>query len=159
MAKRKYKVRTGAKTAAKAQERELVRRTRRLRDDPELIFPKCTSSCPACPFPRIKRSIERIRRFSEDEKALTRFSKRGDQISRAYAAALIVALSGKAPYLARLRTPAGEVAYAMRGKVKKEKLVGVQNYHDPRLRLISIADLAHKRGIHKNTDLIHKPFP
>jgi hypothetical protein len=57
----------------------------------------------------------------------------------------MLAAAGKAPYLASLKVPQGEVFYAVRGKVAKEKLVGMQWFDHPIYRLLLYLDLAVKR--------------
>ena len=148
MAKKKgLRVRTGARTASKVQERELISNARKLRKNPDLLLPTCDGSCKGCPFEKMKRNLERISKFKDDEKKLAKLSRAGDQLGRAYAATLQIALAGKAPYLAVARFPFGDVAYAVRGKVKKEKLIGVQHFTDPRWRLLSVLDIAMRKKI------------
>jgi hypothetical protein len=145
--KKKYKIRTGARTAAKVQEKELITKAKKIKKNPGLVIPKCEHEG-RCPLDRVRRQVDRVRMFSDDEKRLTKLAGSGDQLARAYAATLLVAQSEKAPYLAVFRTPFGEIAYALRGKVKKEKLIGVQHYDKPKWRFLSLVDLATKKGLH-----------
>jgi hypothetical protein len=148
MAKQKrLKIRTGARTASKVQEKELVSKAKKIRKNPDLIIPKCEHEG-RCAFDKIRRQIQRIQSLADDEKKLAKLAKSGDQLARAYAATLLLTHSEKAPYLAVFRTPFGEIAYAMRGKVKKEKLIGVQNYDKPKWKLLSVLDLSSKKGLH-----------
>ncbi|UCE37658.1 MAG: hypothetical protein JSW00_19800 [Thermoplasmata archaeon] len=148
MAKQKrLKIRTGARTASKVQEKELISKAKKIKKNPDLVIPKCEHEG-RCTFDRIRRQVKRVQLLADDEKKLTRLAKSGDQLARAYAATLLLTHSEKAPYLAVFRTPFGEIAYAMRGKVKKEKLIGVQNYDKPKWKLLSVLDLATKRGLH-----------
>jgi len=66
----------------------------------------------------------------------------------ALAGTLLLAHSEKAPYLAVVRFHDNEVTYAQRGKADKEKLVAVQHFDDPVLRLLGIKDIALKKGLH-----------
>ena len=69
----------------------------------------------------------------------------GDHIARAYAGTLMLKAAGKAPYLASLKLPHGEVFYAMRGNAKKEKLAGMQWFDHPVYRLLLYLDMTVKR--------------
>lgn len=144
---KRLKIRTGARTASKVQEKELVSKAKKILKNPDLIIPRCEHEG-RCVFDKIRRQIQRVQSLAGDEKRLTKLAKSGDQLARAYAATLLLAHSEKAPYLAVFRTPFGEIAYAMRGKVKKEKLIGVQNYDKPKWKLLSVLDLSTKKGLH-----------
>ncbi len=144
---KKYKIRTGARTAAKVQEKELITKAKKIKKNPALVIPKCEHEG-RCPLDKIRRQVNRVRMFADDDKRLKKLAGAGDQLSRAYAATLLIAQSEKAPYLAVFRTPFGEIAYALRGKVKKEKLIGVQHYDKPKWRFLSLVDLATKKGLH-----------
>lgn len=144
---KKIKIRTGARTAAKVQEKELITKAKKIKKNPKLVIPKCDHEG-RCPLDKIRRQVVRVQSYAEDEKKLTRLAGSGDQLARAYAATLLLAQSEKAPYLAVFRTPFGEIAYAQRGKVKKEKLIGVQHYDKPKWRFMSLVDLATKKGLH-----------
>jgi hypothetical protein len=148
MAKQKrIKFRTGARTAAKVQEKELITKAKKIKKNPGLIIPKCEHDG-RCPLDKVRRQIARVQGFSDDEKRLGKLAGSGDQLARAYAATLLLAQSEKAPYLAVFRTPFGEIAFAQRGKVKKEKLIGVQHYDKPKWRFFSLIDFASKKGLH-----------
>jgi hypothetical protein len=144
---KRVRVRTGARTASKVQEKELISKAKKILKNPDLVVPRCEHEG-RCAFDKIRRQIKRIQSLADDDKKLAKLAKSGDQLARAYAATLLLAHSEKASYLAVFRTPFGEVAYAMRGKVKKEKLVGVQNYDKPKWKLLSVLDLATKKGLH-----------
>jgi hypothetical protein len=148
MAKQKrVKFKTGARTAAKVQEKELITKAKKIKKNPGLIVPKCEHEG-RCPLDKVRRQIARVQGYSDDEKKLAKLAGSGDQLARAYAATLLLAQSEKAPYLAVFRTPYGEVAFAQRGKVKKEKLIGVQHYDKAKWRFLSLLDLATKKGLH-----------
>ncbi len=134
------KVRTGARTASKVQQKDLISNAKKLRKDPSLLMPKCVGECRKCPFKKLLNQLERVASFADEEKRLIKFSKSGDQLVRAYAAALLLAHEGKIPYLAVARFPFGEVAYAIRGKVRKEKLIGVQHFNEPLWRMLAFMD-------------------
>lgn len=140
------KFRTGIKTSSKTQEKNLVLKAKELKKKPDMILPECSGKCMKCSFDKIKRQMMKLQNL-KDEK-LSYFTRHGNHLIRAYAVSLIVANTGKAPYLAVAHLPYGRVAYVVRGKVKKEKLIGVQYYDDPVLRLLSAADIAKKKKLH-----------
>lgn len=142
------KVGMKARTATKVQEGELIRNAKRLRDDPDLLLPKCAASCRSCPFERIGGKLRRLTRWRDDEKKLKASSRWGGNFSKAFAGTLLLAIQEKAPYLAVARVGNREVAYASRGKARKETLVGFQHFDDPNLRLLPFAKLARRYGLH-----------
>ncbi len=143
-----YRVRTGARAAPKVQEKALIKRARKLMHHPEFIVPRCDGDCRRCPFKRAQKHIDRVYEAREDEEKLKVYARRGDHLARAYAGTLQLAHQGKAPYLAAIKLPTGDVSYAVRGKAKRNYLIGVQNYHDPMLRLFAVMDTARKKKIH-----------
>jgi hypothetical protein len=144
---KKYRIRTGARTASKVQEKELLRKAKKLAKDPELILPKCVNHS-RCYFDVIRKQVHRIQQFADDEQMLKRFSGRGDLLARAYAATIQLTHEGKAPYLAPFRTPFGTIPFAFRGKTKKEKLVAVQYYDDPKWAIMGVIDIVRKKKLH-----------
>jgi hypothetical protein len=72
----------------------------------------------------------------------------GDQLGRAYAATISLAASGKIPFLTVKELPVGTVSFAIRGKVDQEKLIGVQYFDDPDLRLLAFWDIARDDDLH-----------
>jgi hypothetical protein len=144
---KKYKIRTGARTASKVQEKDLIRKAKSLKKNPDLILPKCVGHS-RCYFDSIRKQVYRIQDFGDDERMLKKFSERGDLLARAYAATLLLAIEGKAPYLAPFKTPFGTVPFAFRGKTRKEKLVAVQNYDDPKWLLLGVIDVVKKKKLH-----------
>lgn len=146
---KKHKVRMRlARTATKVQEKELISKAKRLMKKPELILPECSSSCNHSGFDKIRKQILRIQQIKDDENKLNKYAKGGDPLAKAYAATLLIAHAEKVPVFAVAALPQGEVTYAVRGKTKKEKLIGVQHFDDPDLRLIGIQDIAKKRGLY-----------
>ncbi len=143
------KIRTGIRAAPKVQEKELIRKAKELRKRPEVLVPECSAEyCPRCPFDLLRERLIRVSQAADDEAVLERYARRGHPLVKAYAATLLVALQGKAPYMAPAKTPYGTVLYALRGKAHREKLVGVQYYDVPELRLLTIGDMARKRRLH-----------
>ncbi|MFQ5837518.1 MAG: hypothetical protein ACE5HJ_01880 [Thermoplasmata archaeon] len=143
------KLRTGIRAAPKVQEKELIRKAKELRSRPEVLVPRCMEeSCSRCPFDALLEKLRRVSQVADDEAKLERLSRWGHPLVRAYAGTLLLGVQEKAPYLAPAKTPFGTVHYAHRGKANREKLVGVQYYDVPELRLLTIGDYARKRGLH-----------
>ena len=147
MAKKLRRVRTFARTAAKSMEKKLVENAKKLREDPYLILPDYSDNYSRKHFDKIKKSLDKVSRFNDDTKKLEKLSnKRG--LDGALAGTLLIAHSEKAPYLAVAKFPIGDISYAQRGKADKEKLIAVQYFDNPVLRLLGIKDMALKRKLH-----------
>lgn len=138
----------GAKATPKKLERELLERSRELAKDPSILIPTCIDKCRKCDFEKILKKMEKIQTYSDNAERLQALAIRGDQLVRAYAATISLAAAGKIPFLATAKVPSGDISYAVRGKVDKEKLIGVQHFDDPDLRLLAYWDIARKRDIH-----------
>ncbi|MBN1677594.1 MAG: hypothetical protein JW880_03565 [Candidatus Thermoplasmatota archaeon] len=146
--KKMPRLRLKARIASKVMEKDLIEKAKMLRDDPELIFPDCANDCRSCPFKKTRARILKISRFKDDPAMLARFARRGDRLARAYAATIGLVHEEKTPYLATAKYPAGTVAFAVRGKTDKEKLIGVQYFDSPKWRVLSVSDLVKKKGLH-----------
>lgn len=143
------KLRTGIRAASKVQERELIRKAKALRDQPDALVPRCLpDACPRCPFDALLRKLEKVAEHAEDEDKLERLARRGHPLARAYAATLLLAVQERAAYLAPAKTPYGTVHYARRGKASQQELIGAQYYDVPELRLLTVGAWARKKGIH-----------
>ena len=138
----------GAKATPKTLEKELLDKSLKLAKDPSILIPICVKKCRKCDFDKILKKMQRVQNYSDDPDRLQLLAMRGDQLVRAYAATISLAAAGKIPFLASTKLPSGEISYAVRGKVDKEKLIGIQHYDDPDLRLLAYWDIAKKRDIH-----------
>jgi len=152
MAKKPQKYRTGIRSATKTQEKQIVQNAKKILEDPLIALPKCLNpKCKGllgkCYFKTEFKEIEKIRSIKNDEKKITRHTK-GDNLVSAIAGTLLIAHSQKAPYLAVAKLPHGTVPYAKRGDANWEKLIGVQHFTDPQLRLLSVGEKAVKKGLH-----------
>ena len=147
MAKKIRRMRTFARTASKSMEKRLVENARKIKEDPTLILPDYEDRYSQKYFDKIKRNLDKINRFKDDAKKLEKLSnKRG--LEGAFAGTLLVANSEKAPYLAVAKYPTGDIAYAQRGRAEREKLIAIQYFDDPVLRLLGIKDVVLKRRLH-----------
>jgi hypothetical protein len=144
----KYRM-TGVKNTPKVLERDLLENAKKLAENPELAIPKCAGEeCRKCRFAKIRKKMEKVQRYSDNPEKLIKFASKGDQMVRAYAAAISLNAAGKVPYLSTAQLPTGEVSFAVRGTVDKEKLIGMQHFDDPDLRLLAYWDIARKYDLH-----------
>jgi len=146
MAKKERPAKSFARSAPKSQEKYLIDNAKQLRQDPYLILPTATDDCMKY-FQKLRRQLKRIQQYQDDEEKLEKLAnKKG--LDGALAGTLLLAISEKAPFLAALTFPTGEVTYAQRGKADKEKLIAVQHFDDPVYRLRGIRDLVFKKKLH-----------
>lgn len=147
MVKKMRRVRTFARTAAKSMEKRLIENAKQLQEDPYIVLPDYEDAYSKRIFDKIKKSLDKVHRFNDDIKKLEKLSnKRG--LDGAIAGTILLAHSEKAPYLAVAKFSTGDIAYAQRGKADKEKLISVQHFDNPVLRLLGIKDIALKRKLH-----------
>ena len=147
MAKKMRRMRTFARTASKSMEKNLVENAKKLQEDPYLILPNYDDAYSGKYFGKIKKSLDKVYRFKDDTKKLEKLANKKD-LDGALAGTLMLALSEKAPYLAVAKFATGDVTYAQRGRADKEKLISVQHFDDPVLRLLGIKDISLKKGLH-----------
>ncbi len=147
MAKKFRRVRTFARTAAKSMEKKLIENAKELQNDPYLILPEYSDNYSKRYFDKIKKSLDKILRFKDDIAKLEKLSNKRD-LSGALAGTLTIAHSEKAPYLGVAKYPTGDIAYAQRGRADKEKLIAVQYFDNPVLRLLGIKDISLKKRLH-----------
>ena len=146
MAKKEPRAKSFARSAPKSQEKYLIDNAKKLRQDPYLMLPTGTDDCMKY-FQKLRRQFRKIHQFQDDEEKLEKLAhKKG--LDGALAGTLLLAISEKAPFLAALTFPTGEVTYAQRGKADKEKLIAVQHFDDPVYRLRGIKDLVFKKRLH-----------
>jgi hypothetical protein len=146
MAKKERVPKSFARTAPKSQEKYLIENAKKLQEDPFLILPTCTEDSKKY-FQKLRKQLTRIHHYRTDEGKLEALShKKG--LDGALAGTYLLAISEKAPYLAALTFPSGEITYAQRGKADKEKLIAVQHFDDPVFRLRGIKDLVVKKKLY-----------
>ncbi|MGF3555144.1 MAG: hypothetical protein ACQXXF_07770 [Thermoplasmatota archaeon] len=140
------KIRTFVRTASKSMEKNLIENAKNLMKNPYHILPDYSDNYSNKYFSKIKKSIDKVNRFKDDQKKLEKLSnKKG--IVGALAGTLLLAYSEKAPYLGVLNLPTDDITYAQRGKAEKEKLIGIQHFDDPVLRLFAIKDFVLKKKV------------
>jgi len=146
MAKKERRTKSFARSAPKSQEKYLIHNAKKLRQDPFLVLPTGTDDCMKY-FQKLRKQLKKIQRFRDNEEKLGRLAnKKG--LDGALAGTLLLAISEKAPFLAALTFPTGEITYAQRGKADKEKLIAVQHFDDPVFRLRGIKDLVFRKKLH-----------
>lgn len=138
----------GIKATPKGLEKDLLEKSRRLAEDPKILLPKCEQECRRCPFDKLLSKMEKAQRYADDADALVGIASHGDQLVRAYAATISLAASGKIPFLTVRKLSMGDVSFAVRGKVDPEKLIGVQYFDDPDLRLLAFWEIARDWDLH-----------
>lgn len=136
-------------SAGRVTEAELLERARELAEDPTLAIPICEGPCVLfSPVKAAQRAIPRVHAAREDEAKLQKLASSGNELARAYAATLLLALGGKIPYVADFKMGGEAVPYVMRGSAKPFYLAGLQHHDDRALRLLSFAPWSKKRGLH-----------
>lgn len=147
MAKKFRTMRTFARTASKSMEKNLVENAKQLSKNPYLILPEYNDNVSEKYFKKIRKSLDKVARFKDDTKKLEKLSnKKG--LDGALAGTLLLSHSEKAPYLAVIKFPTGDITYAQRGKADREKLVAVQHFDDPVIRLLGIKDVVLKKKLY-----------
>ena len=133
MKKKRTRLR-GTKTAAKSEQKKMLSRIKELKKNPKLLIPKTPPGSHAEKiYSNVLKEMELAREQYENPPSF--FSslmgtKVKDPLAKAYGSTLTVLDSG-APVMAIARFPHGEVNYVMRGRgISKEKLIGIQNYHN-----------------------------
>jgi len=124
----------GTKTAAKSEQKKLMSRIKELKKNPEILIPKTPSGSQAEKiYSNVLKEMYLAKEQYENPPGFFSSlmgSKVKDPLAKAYGSTLTVLDSG-APVMAIARFPHGEVNYVMRGRgISKEKLIGIQNYHN-----------------------------
>lgn len=147
MVKKPRRMRTFARTASKSMEKKLIENAKKLKKDPYLVIPEYEDKRSAKYFGKIKKKIDKVKKYIDDQEKLEKLSKKRD-LSGAVAGTLLLAYSEKAPYLAVAKFPTGDITYAKRGRADKEQLIACQRFDDPIFRLLGIKDISSKKNLH-----------
>ena len=146
MVKKLGRVRTFARTATKSQEKNLIENAKKVKNSPFLFLPECLDSSSKKYINKIKKKVEKVSKFKDEKEKLEKISnKKG--FEGAYAGTILLASSEKAPYLGVLKYSTGDITYAQRGKAQNDKLISIQHYDDPIIRLIGFKDLSYKKKV------------
>lgn len=140
-----------ARGASKSEERAFTERAEKISREPDLLVPACAADkkCSSCPFDKIREQLIAVSKLRNDPDALRR--KSGgffvSPIIRAYAGFLTLLHTDKNVFFLVANYPAGKASYVNNSKSPKEIMIGVQNYDNPKWRLLGYLDYA-KRGYH-----------
>ncbi|MDO9537298.1 MAG: hypothetical protein Q7J68_03155 [Thermoplasmata archaeon] len=140
--------RFGIGTGTKVQQANLRALAKRMAKDPGILIPECVGQCSRCPFDKLLLKLRKIQSFSKNSAVLKKYASGGKALERGYAAMLMLANEETPIMFAEAHLPTGDVNYTVRGKAKKEVLIGLQHFDDPKLRLLAYAELAHKLRVH-----------
>jgi hypothetical protein len=134
------------RTAPKSKEKYLIDNAKRLYDNPYLILPTGADAQSEKYFKKLHKRIEKVHRFRDNQEKLEKLAnKKG--LEGALAGTLTLVHSEKAPILGVVSYTTGDVTFAHRGKADKEKLIAVQHFDDPVLRLLGIKDIAYSKKL------------
>ncbi len=139
------RIRTGAKTATKDQERDYLDRFERLAQDPSPLVPVWRGDG-ADPFAKLRSRLERVRARRASPFWLKWYG-RGKRLDNAYAQTLTVLQGGKIPSFASFKFRGRDVKFVLRGQGLRDKLMAVQNHEDSDVRLLGYLDFARKNDV------------
>lgn len=131
---RPSKIRTGARTATKTQERDMLDKMARLAEDPRPLVPEWLGPGRS-PFDKHARKLAKIQKIREKPRRL-RWAARGKRLWNGYAACLIVEQMQKIPSFAAMKFQGRDIKFVYRTGTGRQALIGVQHYDDPEVRLL-----------------------
>lgn len=143
---RPAKVRTGAKTATKTQERDYLERFAQLADDPMVLVPEWLGEESKNPFKRLFWKLEKVQNRRGQGRRL-RWAARGKHIWNGFAATLLVLEGGKIPSFASFKFRGRDVKFVYRTGTHRNALIGVQHFDEPEVRLMGYAEYAKKKRV------------
>jgi hypothetical protein len=139
---RRYKVKTGARTASKTLEKAFLERFRSLGEEPGVILPVWQGPG-TNPFGPLARKLRKVQAKYKADKSL-KWSARGKNLTGAVAATLQILRKGKVPSFAALPLKDRQVQFIPRGRARRHQLVAVQNHEDPDLLMLGYLEYARK---------------
>ena len=131
---RPAKIRTGARTATKTQERDMLDKLAQLAEDPRPLVPEWLGPGRS-PFDKHARKFAKIQRLRTKPRRL-RWAARGKRLWNGYAACLIVEEMQKIPSFAAMKFQGREIKFVYRTGTGRQALIGVQHFDDPEVRLL-----------------------
>ena len=140
--------RFGISTGSKVQQANLRTLAKDMAEDPTLLIPGCAGNCSRCPFKKLLARLRKIQAHSGNPDALRKLTSSGKQLERGYACMLLLATEKTPLMFATAKLPTGDVNYTVRGKVRKEILIGLQHFDDPKMRLLAYSEFALKNKLH-----------
>jgi len=146
---KKYRFRRlGIGTGTKVQQANLRALAKEMAEDPGILIPECAGKCARCPVKKLESGLRKVQAYRKNHGALQKLTSRGGNLERAYAAMLMIALEETPIMFATAKLPTGDVGFTVRGKARKEFLIGLQHFDDPKLRLLAYSELAMKNKVH-----------
>ncbi|MEA2053780.1 MAG: hypothetical protein U9O96_01495 [Candidatus Thermoplasmatota archaeon] len=134
----------GIRVATKVQEKGIKEMASRIKKNPVMVLPECSNkNCKKCRFKNLRTKLEKMK---ADEKKLMKYASRKD-LSGAVAGTILLADS-KISYFAAKEINGNTYVYAKRGKANDEKLLAVQNFDNPHIRMLGIMDIASRKKIY-----------
>lgn len=134
----------GTKQASADAQKRLRKQLSGLLDEPEKVMPDMmwTGKLAWGRVDPVTKSLKKIRRVIENRTNRSWLVKRmkgskGDSIAKALAGSLVAALDDEISMVATFKHPIyGNGAFVRKGDAKPAAMVGVQQFHNPRLRLL-----------------------
>lgn len=137
--------------ATKVQGERIRQWAHRLRENPTLVLPECRDeTCGeglfrSCAFASLRKKLEGLK--GQDQDTLARYARKRGLVG-AVAGTMMLAEEERIPYLAARQMGDKTYVYAQRGEGDPEKLIAVQNFEDPHIRMLAVVDLAAKKNLH-----------
>ncbi|HEX9815799.1 MAG TPA: hypothetical protein VGB18_02360 [Candidatus Thermoplasmatota archaeon] len=131
---RPSKIRTGARTATKTQERDMLDKLGRLAEDFRPLIPEWLGPGRS-PFDKHARKLAKIQTKREKPRRL-RWAARGKRLWNGYAASMVVEQMQKIPSFAAMKFQGRDIKFVYRTGTGRQALIGVQHYDDPEVRLL-----------------------
>lgn len=139
------KVRTGAKTASKDQERDFLERFARLAEDPSPLVPRWAGPG-TDPLAGVRSRLAKVA-AKRGKTAWLRWYGRGKSLRAAYAQTLLVLEGGKIPSFASMKFRGRDVKYVLRGNGLQQQLLAVQNHEEADARLLGYVKVAKRHRV------------
>ena len=135
-----------AKTAPKSLEKRIIDNALLIKNDFSIILPGPLDDASRKVVKSLEKKLKKVWMVKDDAQRLEKLSRKKG-VEGALAAILILANDKKAPYLAQVRIGGKNISYAVRGKAEREKLISLQHFDDPVLRLLFYRDIAFKKKL------------
>ncbi|MBI2076851.1 MAG: hypothetical protein HYT80_00570, partial [Euryarchaeota archaeon] len=143
---RPARIRTGAKTATKGQERAMLDKLEEVASHPEYLVPEWLGSGRS-PFAKLDRKLRKVQ-SRRQKVGWLRWLARGKKLWNGYAASLVVLRGEKIPSFASIKFQGHDVKFVYRSGTGRQALIGVQHYDDPEVRLLGYTESARKHRVY-----------
>jgi len=133
------RMKRGVGAVSEPVKRAMFQRLLALADDLDLLLPECDCGRFFCPWDSTRKKLEGVLRYRKDATTLKAVAKSGRPVPRAFAASLSFAVEGEVEGMAPLPLGGHTYYWAPMGTTPQKALIGVQNYHEPGLRLLALS--------------------